>query len=201
MTSTRWASGGARGYNTAAITLHWLIAACIVVQVLLGWWMNEWVPDHSPIQDQIQTVHISLGITIFLLVLVRIAIRLIWPPPPIPASTPGWAKVLAMASHTIFYFLMVLLPFTGWLMVSMGNHPIYWWGIPWPHLPFVHQVFGEHPTKAAHHLVMHTHVFILIWILVLNLALHIGAAIWHQVVGPPVFWRMLPGGKPPSGLA
>jgi cytochrome b561 len=194
MTSPRWEHGGERAYNTAAITLHWLIAAAIVAQVLLGWWMNEWVPDHSPIQAQIKTVHISLGITIFLLVLLRIAIRLIWPPPPIPATTPAWAKAGAMASHTVFYFLMVLLPLSGWTIVSLGKDPIHFWGLPWPHLPFVHQIFGQHPSKSVHHWIIHTHVFILIWILVINLVLHIAGALWHQLAGPKVIWRMLPGG-------
>jgi len=40
-------------YSLAAIIRHWLIAALILVQIFLGWWMNEWVPDHSPEQDQI----------------------------------------------------------------------------------------------------------------------------------------------------
>lgn len=193
MTGRRWERGRDRGYNTAAKTLHWLIAGAIVVQVFLGWWMNEWVPDHSKIQDQIQTVHISLGVTILLLVLIRIAVRLIWPPPPLPVGTPGWAKVGAMASHTIFYLLMVILPLTGWIIVSLETDPIHLWGLPWPRLPFVHAIFGQHPTKATHHAIMHIHVFILMWILVVTFALHVAAAVWHQLAGPKVLWRMLPG--------
>ncbi len=92
--------------------------------------MNEWVPDHSAVQAQIKTVHVSLGITIFLLVLLRIAIRLFWPPPPLPATTPGWAKAGAIASHTLFYVLMVLLPLSGWAIVSLGSHPIQVWACP-----------------------------------------------------------------------
>ena len=194
MTGRRWEHGGERAYNTAAIILHWLIALAIIVQVLLGWWMNEWVPDHSAVQAQIKTVHVSLGITIFLLVLLRIAIRLFWPPPPLPATTPGWAKAGAIASHTLFYFLMVLLPLSGWAIVSLGSHPIQVWGLPWPRLPGVNAVFGAHPSKSVRHWVSHTHVFILIWILVINLVLHIAGALWHQWAGPKVFWRMLPGG-------
>src|SRR5579863_8431045 len=184
MTGQRWEQGRGRGYNTAAIILHWLIAAAIVVQVFLGWWMNEWVPDHSAIQDQIQTVHISLGVTMLLLVVIRIAIRLIWPPPPIPAATPGWAKVGAAASHTIFYFLLVLLPLSGWLVASLHAPPIHVWGLPWPRLPFFRALLGQHPSKSVHHLAQHIHVFILMWILVITFALHVAAALWHQVVGP-----------------
>lgn len=195
MTGSRWAHGGERGYNTAAIALHWLIAAAIVVQVLLGWWMNEWVPDHSPVQAQIQAVHISLGLTILLLVLIRIAVRLIWTPPPLPAATPAWAKVLAMASHTVFYILMLVLPLSGWALVSLGDKPIHFWGLPWPHLPFVQAVFGHPAPRPIRHQITHIHVFILVWILVLSLALHVAGALWHQFAGPKVLWRMLPGGS------
>jgi cytochrome b561 len=182
--------GSEARYTRAAIALHWTIALLIVIQVFLGWWMNEWVPDHSPIQGQITTVHISLGLTILLLVLVRIGIRLTHRPPPPPAESRPWERILGSFTHLLFYALMLIMPLSGWAMVSLGKHPIHFWGLPWPRLPGVGHVFGSPAPKPVRHALMHFHVFIQIWILVLTFALHVAAAIWHQVARRPILQRM-----------
>ena len=180
-------------YNVAAIVLHWLIAVLIVIQLFLGWWMNEWVPDHSPQQDQIQWFHVSLGITIFLLVLVRIAIRIARPPPPVPADIAPWERLLISFSHSLFYVLLILAPLTGWALTSLEKEGPSLWGLPWPRLPGLG--FMAHD-RALRHGLKSIHTYWLIWITLLNLVLHIAGALWHQFDGHPVLWRMLPGVKP-----
>jgi cytochrome b561 len=194
-----WERGGQRGYNTAAITLHWLIALTIVVQTLLGWWMNEWTPDHTPFQSRLEGIHISLGVTILILVLVRIAVRLLWPPPPLPTAIPPIERAAATVTHTLFYIMMLVQPLSGWMMESLGDKPIHVWGLPWPHMPGVHALFGDPAPKAIHHTITHLHVFIFMWIIVVTLILHVAAALWGQLGGQPIFWRMIPGAKPARG--
>jgi cytochrome b561 len=177
-----------------AVSLHWLIAVLIVIQLCLGWYMNEILPDHSPAQAQVETVHISLGITILLLVLARIGVRLAWRPPPLPADLPAFDAGLAKFTHLMFYLLMLILPLSGWALVSAGNHPLHWWGIDWPKLP-VASVFGGPEHKAARHTLMQAHTNWLIWIVLANLALHVAGAFKDQITGHPVFWRMIPGLK------
>src|SRR5690348_5310809 len=138
-----------RRYALSAIVLHWTIAGLIVIQLLLGWWMNEWVPDHSAQQDQIQAWHVSLGVTILVLVLVRIGVRLAVRPPPVRADTPGWERALINVTHTLFYILLLVLPLTGWMLISLETDPISVWGvIPWPHLPGLG--FMEHSRPLRH---------------------------------------------------
>ena len=179
-----------RSYDAASIVLHWTIALLIFVQLGLGWWMNEVLPDHTPFQTQVEGVHISLGLTILLLVLVRIGIRLTHPAPPLPPGIPFWERTLAHASHLVFYLLMLALPLTGWALVSLGTHPIQFWGLPWPHLPGVAQLFGSPAPRTVRHQISHIHVYILIWIVLINLALHVAGALKHQFDGNPVLWRM-----------
>lgn len=180
-----------RGYALAARILHWTIAALIVGQVCLGWYMNEVLPDHTPPQETAEGIHISLGLTILLLVLARIVVRLLNPPPPEPAGLATWERWLAGAVHLLFYVLMLVLPLTGWALVSMGKGPISFWGLPWPHLPGVAQLFGPPPIpRPVRHEVSHIHVFILIWIVVVSLVLHVAGALKHQFDGHPVIWRM-----------
>jgi cytochrome b561 len=184
-----------RRYNAAATTLHWLIALLIVIQLCLGWYMNEVLPDHSPAQAQILHLHISVGITILLLVLLRIAIRLAWRPPPLPADLPRLDRTLALLTHSLFYVLMLVLPLTGWALVSAGDHPIALWGISWPHLPGMHAFAGAQH-KAARHTLMAVHTNYLIWIVLITLALHVAGALKGQIQGHPVLWRMIPGLRP-----
>jgi cytochrome b561 len=182
-------------YGVMAILMHWLIAALIVAQIGLGWWMNEILPDHSPSQAAVESIHISLGLTILVLVVARIALRLANPPPPLPANLPSWERTLAALSHVLFYLLMLALPLTGWALVSLGDRPIHIWGVPWPHLPGLTAVFGSPAPRAVRHELAHIHVYILIWIVLLNLALHVAGALKHQFDGKPVLWRMT--GLPP----
>jgi cytochrome b561 len=185
-------TGDARRYALTAIVLHWTIAALIVIQLFLGWWMNEWVPDHSPQQDQIQDLHVSLGLTILLLVVVRIGVRLAERPPPLPAGTPGWERLLIIVTHTLFYILLLALPLTGWALVSLDSDPISWWGVTtWPHLPGLG--FMAH-NKPLRHDLKSVHTYWLIWLVLLNLALHVAGALKHQFDGHPVLGRMWPGG-------
>lgn len=178
-------------YAAAAIVLHWTIAALLLVQLTLGWVMNEVLADHTPPQQLAENTHISLGLTILLLVLVRIAVRLTHKPPPLPAGMPAWERVLANTVHLIFYLLMLALPLSGWAMVSLGAHPISFWGLaPWPHLPGVHAIMGDPVPKASRQALKHIHVYILIWIFTVNWALHVAGALKHQFDGRPVLWRM-----------
>ena len=187
----------ARRYSTAAMLLHWTLALLIVLQIGLGWLMNEVLTDHSPAQAQVEGVHISLGLTILVLVLVRIGVRLATPSPPRPTGLAQWERLLAGASHFLFYLLMLALPLTGWALVSLGTHPISFWGLSWPDLPGVAKVFGSPAPRTVRHQLSHIHVYILIWIVLLNLALHLAGALKHQFDGHPVLWRVTPM-KPPA---
>ena len=124
-------------YGAVSMALHWIIAILIVVQLCLGWYMNEVLPDHTPAQAAVQTLPISVGLTILLLVLVRIGVRLAYPPPPLPAGIAPWERVLVRASHALFYILLLIMPLSGWALVSLGSRPIGFWGLPWPHMPGV----------------------------------------------------------------
>jgi cytochrome b561 len=179
-----------RRYNAVAMLLHWTIALLILIQIGLGWYMNEVLPDHTPAQDQAQDIHVSLGLTILLLVVVRIIVRLAAPPPPEPPGLPRWERWLINITHSLFYALMLVLPFTGWALISLGHDPLTLWGIPWPRLPGLDFMAHSRPMR---HALKSVHTYWLIWIVFANLALHVAGALKHQFDGRPVLRRMLPG--------
>jgi cytochrome b561 len=196
MSGTSFDAG--RRYDTGSILLHWTIAAMIVIQIGIGWYMNWVLPDHSPEQASVRTIHISFGLTILLLVLVRILWRLTHPLPPLPAGLASWERVLARGSHVLFYVLLLALPLTGWAIVSLGNHPIFFWGMPWPKLPGLGALFGSPPPHDVREEVAGIHTDILVWITIATLALHVAGALKHQFDRNPELWRMVPFMKAPE---
>lgn len=185
-----------RRYGALAILLHWTIAALILLQVGLGWWMNHVLPDHSPAQRAVESLHVSIGLTTLLFILARIGVRLISPPPPLAAGMGRAERALVRAAHLLFYVLMLALPLTGWLLVSTRHAPIGFWGLGWPKLPGLAGLAGpDH--RALRHDIKQIHAVWLVWLILANLALHVAGALKHQFDGHPVLWKMAPFLRPP----
>jgi cytochrome b561 len=90
-------------YGPVSIDPHWAVAVLIPVQIGLGWRMHEALPDHSPTQTQVESVHIALGLTFLLMILAWIAVRLTHRGPPSPPSMARWKQALARSPHMLFY--------------------------------------------------------------------------------------------------
>ncbi|MFI4934335.1 MAG: cytochrome b [Caulobacterales bacterium] len=199
MTTTSAPTGGAAAgmtasderYGAVSIFLHWTIAALILTQIGLGWYMNEVLPDHTPAQASVQSLHISVGLTTLILILIRIGVRITHRGPPLRADMPAWEKLLARATHWLFYALMLIMPLTGWALVSSGHNPVRFWGMGWPRLPGVGFLTGP-ANRDARESLAHLHVYTLIWIVFANLFLHVAGALKHQFDGHPVLWRVAP---------
>jgi cytochrome b561 len=72
--------------------------------------------------------------------------------------------------------------------------------LPWPHLPGLGLLFGSPTPRPIRHELSHIHVYILIWIVLITLALHVAGALKHQFDGRPVLWRMMPGKPRPDSI-
>jgi cytochrome b561 len=182
----------AHRHATATIALHWIIAALIVALLVLGWAMTRMAPG-SELQFALYQLHKSLGITVLLLSLARLAWRVASPAPP-PAATARWERRAARAMHAALLVLTLAIPLVGWALVSASRLaiPTELFGIvPFPHLPGLGglapaaKIVLEARLASAHAL--------LAGLLAVLGALHAAAAIFHHVVrGDDVLRRMLP---------
>src|SRR5688572_8389659 len=121
-------------YGTVAIALHWLIAALVFCQIYLGWWMIE-IPKYPVgVRAGWFNLHKSIGLTIALLIVLRLAWRLRHAPPPLPASVPRWQARAAGISHFLLYAALLLQPLVGYLGSSFSGYPIKYFGIAMPRL-------------------------------------------------------------------
>lgn len=181
-------------YSTPAIILHWIIAAAIILQIVLAKWRMEGPP--TPATFAAIQLHKSVGVTILLLSLARLAWRLVNPPPPEPAGLARWETVLAKVVHWAFYAIMIGMPLTGWLMVSASRIavPTLLYGvIPWPNIPGVTELAPA--AKHVAHEVGESGHELLAYGLYGLLALHVAGALKHQLFSrdEPVLSRMAPG--------
>ena len=181
-----------RRYTTVAIIFHWLIAALIFTNLVLGWRMGS---AEGMSRFTLFQLHKSVGITVLALSVLRLGWRLLNPPPPYPATMTRWERAAAHAVHLTFYLLMIGMPITGWVIVSASalNIPTLLYGVvPLPHIGVVHDL----PLASRHAIetgVGTSHV-LLAYLFAGLIALHVAAALKHQLVErDAVLWRMLPG--------
>ena len=164
--------------------LHWLMAALIVAMLFIGVGM---VASVSERHDWLVRLHKPLGIAILLLAVLRLAVRLRHPPPPLPADLPLLQKWAALASHWLLYALMFALPLVGWAMLSAGGYPVM--------LSQSLRLPAILPANAVAFAVLrHLHAWLAVLLFVTFLA-HLGAALYHGLVrrdgvlGSMVGWR------------
>lgn len=163
--------------------LHWGMAVCILAMLFIGVGMVSTVSQRYL---TLVSIHKPLGIAILILVLLRIAVRLRFGAPPLPADLPEPMKLAAHLSHYAFYALMLAMPLLGWGMLSAAAYPVQMFGFTLPAiLP---------QSDALHTLLWNAHRTLAFAFFALIL-LHLGAALYHAWVRRDgVFEAMSPGG-------
>jgi cytochrome b561 len=170
-------------YTRTAIALHWLIALLIIANFALGLTMADMAL--SPQKLKFFSWHKWVGVTIFMLVCLRLLWRLAHAAPPLPASMPAWQAKAAHMSHLLLYVLMFAIPLSGWLYSSAAGKTVVYLGlIPLPDL--------VHADKALAEVLKEVHEY-LNFILAAFVVMHIAAAWKHHLVDrDDVLTRMLP---------
>lgn len=170
-------------YSRGAIWFHWVIAVLVIVNLTIGLL-------HDSLLDGVAAampLHRSIGLTVLVLTLGRIAWRLGHRPPPLPATITAWERFAANAMHASLYALLLIMPLTGWMLVSGAKnpHPFSWFGLfGVPLLPVSRATGG-----IAHD--SHTLLGFLMAALVL---IHIAAALRHHfLLRNSILARMAPG--------
>ena len=186
------ATGARSTYSAGAIALHWLIAALMLTNIGLAWYFGTL---KGPAEVAPLALHKSIGITVLLLTLVRIAWRIANKPPPLPTHMATWERWAARGTHYVFYLLMLGMPLSGWAMVSASPlikvHPTVLYGVvPWPAFPYGH--LDTDTLHAIRKAMAFTHEK-LAWLAYATITLHVAAALKHHLIDrDDVLTRMLP---------
>jgi cytochrome b561 len=115
-------------YTITAQALHWITAALMFVVLPIAWVMAN-MPESARFRGLLFTLHKSVGLTIVVLVAVRIAWRAKHPAPPLEVGLARWQKVAASGSHWMLYVVLVGMPISGYLLDAAGGYPISYFGL------------------------------------------------------------------------
>lgn len=169
----RIAPGGA--YGPVAKWLHWITALLMLVALPMGFVIQHLKDDNKMV---FYAIHESAGLTIFLIVLLRLVVRRISPPPPLDPRLPRAMRAAAAGTHHALYAMLLIQPLLGFFMTNAFGFPLqgataylglfdlpkFMEAVPWlgEALKTMHRVGG--------------------WTVLVLLVLHIGGAIWHQAI-------------------
>ncbi|CAN7658843.1 cytochrome b [Caballeronia sp. LjRoot31] len=176
------ASAGVPRYSPAQIVLHWVIGLAIIVMLGIGLYMVG-LPKGLAFKSSLINFHKSLGMTVFLLVLIRIVVRLVAGRPPLPPMQ-AWQRAAASTTQGLLYVAMIVMPLTGYVGSSFNKFGTRFWGIPLPMWgwddPALRKIFFTVHTVSA-------------WILIGLILLHVAGALKHQLIDRDrLMQRMLP---------
>ena len=191
-------SNSSRSYGGVTKTFHWLTALLILAALPLGLIASTLagavIDPAIPSTDAdvaraalLFSLHKTVGVTVFFVALLRILWALMQPKPGLLNADHKLEALAAETVHWLLYGSLVLVPLTGWIhhAATTGFAPIWW---PFGQdLPFV-------PKDAAVAKLFTGLHWVLQWVLIVALVLHIAGAVKHHVIDRDMtLRRMLPG--------
>lgn len=173
-------------YGTIAKTLHWLTALLFLFSYAAVYFRHWFTEPKTPENLIAIQLHLSIGITIAVVVLLRILWRLTNRP---PSFEPGKAieHHAAKIGHYLLYAVMIIMPITGYLGTGLATDYFFMFEIPkFDDLAIGQMLFNDQTGwtfKAFEKPIDFIHKDILgawlVWILIVG---HAGAALYHHYV-------------------
>ncbi|MGD9784123.1 MAG: cytochrome b [Hyphomicrobiaceae bacterium] len=175
-------------YSPTARGFHWLVVALLLVQIPLGLYMayrgntlNVW----DGLTNGLYSSHKLLGMIILLVVVARLAYRLVHGAPDHEPTLEAWHRIASGINHLGLYVLLLVVPVLGWLGVSYYPALDIFGIFKLPGLVAANEktavtVFWYHAVGA--------------FALIAFAGVHVGAALYHFLIrGDNVLARMIPG--------
>ena len=123
-------------YSTAAMVLHWLIAAGVIANWLIR--RTAKATESEEAARAIMSNHFSIGVTLWFLAIALLIVHFTGGKAPLASHLATWERWLARIVHTLFFILLLVMPFGAWSAMSQYGAPISWFGlISIPPLPMV----------------------------------------------------------------
>lgn len=120
-------------YHRFSIVLHWAMLI-LFVAVYASMELRELFDKGSAPREAMKSLHFMLGLLVFALVWLRIALRFKYPAPPIQPAPSALQEKAAKLAHLMLYAFMIGMPIAGWLVLSAAGKPIPFFGLELPAL-------------------------------------------------------------------
>jgi cytochrome b561 len=162
-------------YSVVARVLHWMIAPLVMAQIAIGW-IAEQDENRTSHIDKLH-IHMQLGLIIFALMALRVLWRLYRGAPAPKPAEPKLRRRAASLTHFMLYALLLTMPFSGYYIWSFIDAPMSFLGAI--EMPDLYATMPEDETGRA--VAWYFHVYSS-RVLIALIALHIGAALYHEFV-------------------
>ena len=181
-------------YSLGARWFHWGTTLLVFLVIPLGWVFgafktkpdapDTYVAPFPGTPAAYASMHMSVGLLIFAVVAARITYRLAHRPPPLPSRMATTEKALGHATHWLLYAVFIVMPVSGYIMMSGDKPPISFLGLF--NVPKI-SVTADQGTVAA---IVHVYTQFAVYALIV---LHLAGVAWHLFVRRDnLLGRMLP---------
>lgn len=168
-------------YGLVTKTFHWVIFLLLLFMIIYGFLLPS-IP--KPYQAFAYNLHKQTGLTILLLMILRLFWSLANPKPKLPQNTPNWQAVLERVVHWLLYIVIIAMPLAGWIGSSAVGKGPHFFGVAL-NLPIP-------ANKQLSEICFQIHNTVAIIIIVL-VSVHVLAALYHYFIKrDQVLQRMLP---------
>jgi len=160
-------------YGLVAVSLHWLVAVVVAGMFALGFWMVDLTYYHAWYK-QAPDIHRSIGVLLFMVMVLRISWRLCNSrPEALPGHRP-WEVLSAHVVHGLLYILLFVAMISGYLITTADGSAIS--VFRWFDLPSVTgRIKGLEDTAGLVH-------YWATWAIVGLVAIHAAGALKHHLI-------------------
>lgn len=159
-------------YGRVSRLLHWTTAGLFLSLIPIGIFASM-IPEGTEYRNAYYVVHKTIGVTAFLLLLIRLAWNRLSRRPALDASLTPRERKLAGGVHKMLYFMMIALPVTGFVMTSLHGYPTYF---------FIWELVPLWPKSDAYIIWGGIHKYLLPYLIYIILGAHILGALKHQFI-------------------
>ena len=127
-------------YTNIAVLFHWLTAVLVIGLLVLGWYMTDLEGSEK---GYFYRLHKSFGLTVYFIVLLRLAWRLKNPPPPLPNNFNAFHVKMSRFVHRMAYLSLLVMPLMGYLSSSFSGYKTSWFGLNLYHWGWKHEALNS----------------------------------------------------------
>lgn len=156
-------------YHPALVTVHWLMALLVIMMLGIGKFTMPGISPEDPQKPMVLQSHTYIGGAIAVLLIVRLVLRFTTKRPAPADAGNAFLNFVAKAVHFLLYFILVGMAVSGLGLFQLANLPAVFNGsAPYP------SNFFDYLPRGGHGLFS--------WLLLGLVALHFGAAMFHQFI-------------------
>lgn len=160
-------------YGRISRLLHWTTALMFLALIPMGIFASI-IPEGTEYRNAYYVVHKTVGVIVFLLLVLRLIWNCISQRPSLDAAITPRERKLARGVHLTLYFMLIAVPVTGFVMTSYHGYPTFFfaWELApmWPASDTATILWGS------------LHKYLLPYLLYIVLGAHILGALKHRFV-------------------